>query len=231
MSAQEFLNLYRELEEDLERYFQEKGRRSASPVFDYMNSREGQPFKEKLDVCREIRNLLSHHANISGEPVAEPAAVLNDFLREMIDHINQPPRAIDFATPADSLLVTDGSRNVYDLMEIMDKRGFSHVPVVQNRRVTGIFSVSTIFSWELENPEGSLSLSTTVRDLQDYLPLSRRRIEQFLFATPELTCEQARTLFERRHRNRRVGAIFITRTGDESGELLGMLTPWDLFRQ
>ena len=231
MSAQEFLNLYRELEEDLEQYFASQGRRTGSPVFDFMNSREGQPYKEKLDVCREIRNLLSHHAYVAGEPVAEPSPVLTDFLREMIERVNEPPLAIRYATPADSLLATDGTRNVYDLMQIMDKRGFSHVPVMQGKKVVGIFSVSTLFSWELAHPEDSLSLQTTIGDLAEYLPLNRRRIEQFLFAPADLTCVKARELFVRRHRNRRVAAIFLTKTGDENGELLGMLTPWDLFRQ
>ena len=228
MSAQEFLNLYKELEEDLEHYFETRGRHSASPIYDYMNSKEGQPFKEKLDTCREIRNLLSHHADIDGESVVEPAYGLIDFLEELITYINNPPLAIDRATPAEGLLTTDETRNVYALMQIMDKRGFSHVPVVVHGRVIGVFSISTVFDWQLANPEGSLSMTSTIKDMSPFLPVSKHRTEQFVFANRDLTLSDARALLEKKQKGKHVAVIFITRGGDQNDELLGMITPWDV---
>ncbi|MBR1758163.1 MAG: CBS domain-containing protein [Lachnospiraceae bacterium] len=228
MSAQEFLNLYKELEEDLDRYFEAKGRRSQSPIYDYMNSKEGQVYKETLDVCREIRNLLSHHADVDGQSVVEPAAGLLEDLKEVINYVNHPPLAIDASTMVDRLLITDETRNVYDLMQIMDKRGFSHIPVVKSGRVTGVFSVSTIFAWQLANPEETLDMTKTVGDLVPYLSFSKHRIEQFGFAGRDLTVLEAREALEKKQRGKRVSAIFLTDNGEESGKLLAMVTPYDV---
>lgn len=67
MKSDEFLNLYRTLEEVLSEKYSDRTRNYGSVVVQFMNDVEGRQFKDKLNLCREIRNLLSHHPEVNGE--------------------------------------------------------------------------------------------------------------------------------------------------------------------
>lgn len=228
MRTQQFLNLYKTLEEELAAKYESGNRKFGSAVYEFMNSKEGQDYRDELDLCREIRNILSHRADMDGEPVIEPAQALIDVLTEVIQYVRRPPLAMDYATEAETLLKTDLKRNVYELMEIMDRRGFSHVPVMENGIMTGVFSVSTIFSFQLANPQKTLDPQAVVGDLKEFLPIRCHCSENFRFMDREATYLDAREAFDKTVKGKRMAAIFITRTGTQEGKLLGMVTPWDI---
>ena len=86
MKSDEFLNLYRTLEEVLSEKYSDRTRNYGSVVVQFMNDVEGRQFKDKLNLCREIRNLLSHHPEVNGEKIIEPSqaiwrALSADFVR------------------------------------------------------------------------------------------------------------------------------------------------------
>ena len=70
----EFLDLYKQLEDVLEIKYRNARRHYSSVVFEFIKDDESAPVRDKLEICREIRNLLTHSANLEGEPVVEPSA-------------------------------------------------------------------------------------------------------------------------------------------------------------
>ena len=67
-------------------------------VMEFMNSPEGEAWREKMDLCREIRNLMSHTPDVAGEPVVTPAQGVVDALRDILNYVQKPPMAMDYAT-------------------------------------------------------------------------------------------------------------------------------------
>ncbi|MEG2584180.1 MAG: hypothetical protein RSA27_06720, partial [Oscillospiraceae bacterium] len=94
--SEEFLNLYRQLEELLRNRYAGKRLQNSSPFFQFLNERESQPFKDDLNACREMRNILSHCTDIHGDPPLEPSEGAITLLREVVEYLKQPPRALDY---------------------------------------------------------------------------------------------------------------------------------------
>ena len=87
MRSDEFIDLYKQLEDELEvKFSTAKQRRYSSVVFEYINHYESAPVRETLNLCREIRNLMTHNANLGGEPIVEPSEPVVEALREALDY-------------------------------------------------------------------------------------------------------------------------------------------------
>lgn len=228
MRTHEFLNLYKLLEEALEERYGRQGRRYSSVVMEFIHSPEGEIWKEKMDVLREVRNIMTHTPDISGEAVITPAQGLVDTLREILAYVEKPPMALDYATRTQNILRASPEDMVLPLMRAMSRRGFSHVPVMRGERMMGVFSVSTVFSSVMQG-SARVDDEARVRDFGDLLPVRNHMAEQFAFIGEQTTLPEAREAFERKEK-RRMAALFITRGGEEDGKLLGMLTPWDVLR-
>ena len=90
-NADEFLDLYNNLEELLNvRYSAAKNdRRFSSAVVRFSMEAEGRRWREELNVCRELRNMLSHHAQIGGEDIFQPSDSVVDVMREILDSVKK----------------------------------------------------------------------------------------------------------------------------------------------
>lgn len=228
MKSDEFLNLYRTLEELLSEKYGEKTR-FGSVVVQFMNDREGKQFKDKLNLCREIRNLLSHHPEIDGESIVEPSQAMLDVLNEVIAYVKRPPLALDFATPYDNLLKVSPRQKILPVMKKMESRGFSHVPVIDNGEFVGVFSVGTIFMYISQNHLFEYAENMEIGDFDEFLPVDAHSTERFSFMPKTATAIDLKAAFEQTsQRSRRLAAIFITASGSKHDKLLGMITPWDV---
>ena len=231
MRAQTFLELYRVLEGILEKKYDGKPRKNSSVVMEYLNDPESEPVRQQLNVCREIRNLLTHNADAQGGAVVEPSKAVLDSLYAAIDYVQSPQPALNYATRPDQILCTRYGENVLDLMRKMQKRGFSHVPVIHNGGINGVFSVHSVFDFLLKKGPFALNEQTRVTDFGRLLSLEKTEGERFLLLPRDAGYLDVRDAFERgRARNSRLVAVFITETGQAGEPLLGMLTPWDVLR-
>jgi len=229
MRNHEFLNLYKLIEDTLEERYDRQGRRYSSVIMEFIHSPEGEMWREKMDMCREIRNLMTHTADIGGEAVVTPAEGVVDILREILEYVQKPPMAIEYATKAAQILKASPMDAVLPLMKAMQRRGFSHVPVMQGDRMTGVFSVGTIFSDAVSGGR-RIDEKTRVKDFAHLLPVEDHVFEQFAFLSESATLPEAQAAFDRKDK-KRTAALFVTRGGQRDGLLLGMITPWDVLRK
>ncbi|MDL2206028.1 CBS domain-containing protein [Eubacteriales bacterium OttesenSCG-928-N13] len=232
MRSEEFLNLYRTLEDELENKYLGVHKTNPSVVMQYLNDTESLPVREQLDLCREIRNILSHNPDMQGEPVVEPAEALLDSLKQIIEYIKRPPLALDFATRHDQLLWADMGQRVLEVMRAMEKRGFSHVPVLQKGELVGVFSMGTVFSFMTRDMgEKGITPATRVRDFLPWLPIEKHTQEIYAFIDEGATYADVKFEFERiKKGGKRLAALFVTKTGEQTEPLIGMITPWDVLR-
>ena len=146
----------------------------------------------------------------------------------MLDFVKQPPLALEFATKGDQVMKAHMHQKVLRLMEVMDKNGYSHIPVLENGEFCGVFSVGCVFQYLLRSGGKGIKPDTTVAELGKYIALPAHT-ENYQFVPKDATYISVRRIFERvRGKNKRVSVIFITEHGTPGEPLLGMVTPWDV---
>lgn len=230
-NAEKFLDLYKSLEEALETRYRERGKSTSSPVSQYLKEREAEPFRNDLDLCRQVRNLLSHTADVDGETPVQPADALLHVLREVLDFVQRPPLAVEYATPYDALLRARPDDLVMPVMRRMVDCGFSHVPVMRGRLVLGVFSASTPFSQLITGRTPPIDEQTEMSALSNLTRIDQHLTERFLFVPDGISVPEAQRLFTLdRKREKRLAALFLTSNGQQSGDLTAMMTPWDFVK-
>lgn len=228
--AEAFLKLYRILEGALEKRFGCR-REGSSVVMEYLKDEDSRPFRHELNVCREIRNLLSHNADDEGAPLVEPSEAVLESLQSILEHVTSPKRAAEFGTPRDQILWAHPNDLAIETMHRMNNKGYSHVPVMEKGRMIGVFSVGSLFSCLERRGLNALDDSTRICQIKDALNVERHGAERYCFMPADATVQQVRAVFEERgERNSRLSAVFITEDGTPGGMLLAMLTPWDLLK-
>ncbi len=225
--AEEFLSVYRTIESALsERVGDERG---SSVVMQYLSEPESLPIRAKLNTCREIRNLLTHNADEGGEFLVEPSQSALDALKSVRDYILSPKPALLYASKGEELFTAHENDNALNIMRAMAKRGYSHVPIVENGCLRGVFSTISVFSYALEG--GVIGRNTRIGDLGELLSLDRHISGRFAVLRDDARAEEAKALFDERNApNARLLAVFLTSDGTFAGTLTGMLTPWDIIK-
>lgn len=230
--AEDFLDRYRTLEEALCKKYNIEEKAFGSPIVRFINDKEGKEYKDKLNLCREIRNFLSHHSDFDGERIIEPSQSMIDFLQTVIDYIIQPPLAVHWATLYADIFKTTPSQKVQTVMRKMQRLGFSHVPVIENGEFIGVFSVSTIFAYSLKNGMSSMNDDMLIGDFAELLPPEKHETEKFSFVGYDATLFSVKNMFNKKlQRSKRLAAVFITDNGSVGGRIIGMLTPWDVINE
>ena len=223
-----FLDLYKQLEDELEDKYRNARRHYSSVVFEFIRDEDSAPVRDQLETCREIRNLLTHSANLGGEPIVEPSAPVVAAMEEVLDFVRKPPLALDYATKWDQVMKAHLHQKVLRLMEVMDKNGYSHIPVLNDGEFCGVFSVGSVFQYILRTGGKGIKPETTVAELGRHIQVDAH-MENYDFVPKDATYLSVRRKVEKvRGKNKRISVIFITENGKPGERVLGMLTPWDV---
>lgn len=229
-STEIFLDLYRTLEEDLKEFYSGRKVKSSSLVIEYMNG-EGRRHYDELDLCREIRNVLSHHSYFKGESPIEPGEKLIEALREVVREVENPVTASSVATPSKELVTSSLSDSIGDVLDKMEKRGFSHVPVVERGRLIGVFSIDAVFGYIKKRGDAFSDRELTLADMRDFLPIGAHKAEAYRICHPRMTLGELTEIFKSSGPSaKRIAAVFVTKDGTSSSNLVGMITPWDVIK-
>ena len=185
-------------------------------------------YREQLDYCREVRNLLSHQAKVDGEYAVYPSDAVLELLQTVLRKLEDPPRVTEVMTPLEKLVTAYEDDQVLDIMRQMRSRSLSHVPVLKGNHVVGVFSVETVFQGVLDS-KWPIDRNTTFGEYTDYLPTENHMGFDYRFISRGTTLDNAELMFEKANkRNRKLKLLLVTRTGDENEPLLGVVTPYDL---
>ena len=226
MRSEEFLDRYKQLEEALNLKYGLDEKSFGSPIVKFINDKESRQYREKLDLCREIRNFLSHHADIEGEPVVEPSEGIIRFLDEVIQYVERPPQAIGFCTLYENVLKATPVQKAQTVMKKMQRMGFSHVPVISEGEFIGVFSISTVFSYALKY---GITEDLTIGDFAELLSPDKHENERFKFMHKDVSLFDVRAEYEKKpFRSKKLAVIFLTDNGTPYGKIVGLLTPWDV---
>jgi hypothetical protein len=215
----------------LEKRYSGKKVSSGSVVMEYLHDPDSAPCRADLDMCREIRNLLSHNTDEDGQPVIEPSQAVLELLGDIVEYVQRPRLAMDYGTPGEKIMFAHPNDSALDVIRHMMRMGYSHVPVRDKTGLVGVFSPGALMSFVGEKGFESLRDDLRVGDLKKALSVENERNDKYLFFDRSVTLTTVRMAFEKRQeRNRRLAVVFITEDGGQHSQVLAMLTPWDALK-
>jgi len=182
------------------------------------------------DMAR-LRNAIVHNPNKRTiEPIAEPHPEIVKIYEGIKDSVLNPPLALgQLAVPAEKIFTTTMASIAKTVMQVMNKHAYTHVPVIEDGNLLGVFSENTIFSYLVKNQVFVLDEGVKIGEFAEFIPMEKHRSEYFEFVPRDATVVDVEELFIKEIKNKkRLSVVFVTDTGDQGGQILGFITPWDL---
>lgn len=222
-----FLDKYRQLEA------------AASAQYDLSNSESAVSFLERrpeyraiksdLAYCREVRNLLTHNPKIHDRYAVQPSDEMIALLDRVIARIMDPQRAKHIWIPRRNITCRTMNDFVRPAMVEMNERMYTHIPIMEDGIVIGVFSENTLLNYLIDDEIVSIDRNVRFSDIEKYLPLEQHRAESFRFIGQETPVSEIEDIFAAADRaSDRIGLIFVTNSGKRTEKLLGIISAWDV---
>lgn len=188
-------------------------------------------YSTKLDSIRKIRNLMVHESGIIDELFTVSDDVIN-FLDELIDYLRNPVRAKDVMTPLSKLIYGKKEDYLYYLIEKIVKDGISNIPILdEEKKVIGVFNSDVLLNLSLDKVKANNE--TKILDIMSYVKLNNQLNLRFIFVTGEYEIDVLNDYFafSKEQYKKRLPIIFVSVSGKETSQLLGIVSPIDLIRK
>ncbi len=187
-------------------------------------------YLSELRTFAEIRNMLIHNPY---KKDADPLFHLHGYLLkrygQIVDLVLNPPKALSVSIPAGAIYTATLESPIQKLMKVMIEKNFTHIPIVKNDAMIGVFSENTFLSFLIKNQEGIILKDATVGDFEDFIKLENHMNEFFEFVPRNTLLSEVEEIFKTGMKNKkRIAVVYITENGKSSEKILGMITPWDL---
>lgn len=235
-NSKEFLEAYNRLDHYMRKFMKRSpGKDSHSFLLREMAKRGNSIFQKNLHellLFADLRNSMVHNPYMEdADPIAEPHNFIVEKYRTIVDSVMNPPRALGtIAIPEEKIYKIYPKDLVMEIMRIMSRSKYSHVPIMRDGRVLGVFSSDTIFDY-IADGIGRIPLNEEmkIRDLIQYTKLQNHANDFFKFMSGSANLTEIEEEFSHSPVvGKRTALIFLTDTGKQTGLLLGMISPWDL---
>ena len=177
-----------------------------------------------LDFYRHLRNYLVHIPDVNQRiKITEQLKSDFDILRRrlMLD-------LEDVAIPINRIFKRQISDTIGPTIKIMKERVYTHTPIMNGRKVWGVFSENTLFNLAEKEDFTKFDRNTSFMEIAPYIT-SYSRTSVYDFITPKVSLDDVKRIFRNATENgHKLEVLFITTTGRQDGDLLGMITIWDL---
>ena len=227
-ATSEFIELYKRLESAIrDKYDVPQGTGAVSWLI--RNERGFGGVRDELNYCREVRNLLQHGESLQGDFAVVPSAGMLACIRSVLERVEGLPRAIDLCVKTRDVYSASLKDSMLAAMRVMCDRSYSHIPILEDGRVKGVFSAKSLLTCIIENGMKRLDETMTFEQIAGLLPLDKHGSETFAFVPQDMLAPSIAELFQRaRTQSKRLGVVFVTAHGKQSERLLGLLTAWDM---
>ena len=193
-------------------------------------SRLFSDYYKDLKLFAELRNLLIHNPYPDrANPLIIPHEYIIKKYEEIRNAVLHPKKAIDIAVRRELIYTTTLSANAIDVMQEMNDKTYTHVPVMDGEMMIGVFSENTILSYLVHNKETIIVKDTKISEFGDFIGLGKHPSEYFEFVSRNALVADVEALFQEGLRERkRIAVVYITEHGERDEKLLGMITAWDV---
>lgn len=179
-------------------------------------------YKDEIEMYKNLRNILSH--NLCKGRI--------QFTQKLIDEIKVTLNEI--TASIEKLKISKVFKCSYEdevlkAIKEMHECDYTSIPIVEEDRVIGFFSESILFRIIAEGQ--IIDKSTTFNDIRLYTAIQDDvHNRSYEFITPDTPRNKALHIISKAQSNQyRIDVLFVTSDGTAQGNLLGLITPWDLF--
>lgn len=228
-NAEEFLKKYKILENSIKNKLNIENYESA--LIKLKSITQFKHLKDDLDYLREIRNLLQHRPLMNNSYPIEPNIELVYKIDYIISYIQKPPKTYDKCVKIADVCCAKWSDLIFPYMKKMKQYVYTHIPILNDGIVEGVFSENTLFGALIEDELVYEKDNTTFSDdlIKKYSIIDSHVSESFKFVSKNTYLEDVKEMFNKSvGKNERLAMVFITQNGNQKEKLLGILTPWDL---
>lgn len=222
-----FLDKYKKLESTVSAQYNLSNSESA---VSYLERRaEYRAIKSDLAYCREVRNLLTHNPKVRNRYAVEPSDEMIALLDQTIERVNNPQKAKHIWVPIGKVSYRMMDDYVRPAMVEMNEHVYTHIPIMKDGVVVGVFSENTLLSHLIDDEIVSIDNDVKFSDIAKYLPLDQHRAESFRFVGKETLVSEIEDIFaEAVKKSDRIGLILVTNSGKKTERLLGIISAWDV---
>lgn len=179
-----------------------------------------------LTYFRKMRNVLSHNPNGTSRPLIE----LTDEFKERFESVCHKlmSNVSKIYIPYREIFKREMSDKVIPTISVMKERSFTHVPVMNGKKVWGVFSESAIFNIVGDGGTSLIEDDTPLFKIGKYITeYTNTGVFEFIDSNASID-DVCRIFADAFGKGRRLDVIYITTTGDNKGDLVGLVTIWDL---
>lgn len=196
-----------------------------------MKSTDFQKRLTELQRFAELRNSIVHWEGWgeTNSAIAEPHPAIVERYEKMVDRVLAPLRADQIWTPRQRLFTATLADRALAVIRHMRKHVYTHVPILDGKKLLGIFSESTLLAFLADHECPIVEEATTLHEFAPFLAINAQRSEQFDIIKPTALVSEVVELFQAHlQKQQRLGAVLVTTAGLPTGELLGLITAWDI---
>jgi len=234
----EFLELYKKLESWARiRYYKENEKESyygdrnykrypEEGVYALEKNCENRYIKFEAQYFRYVRNVLTHHS--CGDET--PFILLTDAFKErferfcsyLMDNISS------IYIPVNEIYMREMYHKIIPTISVMKQKSFSYVPVMNGKKIWGVFSESALFDFIGDGNAYNITENMQLMNMQSYITKYSEN-GSYDFVGEDTTIEDVRDIFTNAINNgRRLDVLYVTTTGDQDGDLVGLISIWDI---
>ena len=222
-----YIEKYKELEKAVRNAY---GLNKQDSISYYLtNQPRFSRYKDDIQYCQEVRNWLQHNVKVNNSFAIVPNEAMINFIDVLIKKIKTRLRCCDIAIPVESVYYESIYGNVRKAMQTMQNKTFTHVPIMRNGCVIGVFDENSIFNYLTDDEIVEVDNDLSFMDIEKYIGINDREMEVFTFIKHTAFLEDLEKIFEKYFRKgQRVGMAFLTADGKATSKLMGIITPWDM---
>ena len=187
-------------------------------------------YLQDLRMFADIRNILVHNPyKKDADPLLYPHSYITKKYAEIIELVLHPPKALSIAIPVSVIFTATLDTSIQELMNTMIRKNYTHVPIIKDDTMIGIFSENTFLSYLVANQESIILKDATVADFKEFIKIEKHVNEYFEFVSRSTLLSDVDKIFRQGMKNKkRIAVVYITENGKSTEKILGMITPWDL---
>lgn len=230
--SEKFLQIYNELDNYMRKKLKAENFVDHGVLLKQMadQSRVFSEFYKDLKTFADMRNLLVHNPyKASADPILIPHRYVVEKYEEIKNKVMYPRKAISIAIPREVVYTTTLDDSAWEVMQEMNDKVYTHVPVMDGDKMIGVFSENTILSYLVHNKDSIIMQDAKISEFKDFVPLGKHPSEYFEFVGRNALLVEVEEIFRKGLIDRRrVAVVFITENGKPDEKLLGLITAWDI---
>ena len=229
----EFISLYNELDKYMREILNENESTPHSVLLKKMTEKSNifRKNNKYLKSFANLRNAIVHNYSNDGyKIIAEPHDNIVEDYKRIVNEVMNPPKALNTIAIRNSQIYTTSlNKNALDVMRVMKERTFTHVPVIEDKKLIGIFSENTIFSYVVATKDFLSNKEFKISEFKSFIPIDMHEGEEFKFVPKDILEVDVQKMFKDSLKNQiRLAVVFITESGKSTEKILGMITAWDV---